>query len=130
MFKNLKPNFMKKIVFLLLISLAAFTVNAQTSKELIGKWQLVKLTKNGTEKSLQEVYKTDQVFQVFSEDGKFQGIVGEKSAKGRWKLSKDNKVLTVTVDLIPVKFQIEYFDKDKRVISHEQLGTLEYKKVK
>lgn len=121
---------MRKIVFLLLISLAAFTVNAQTSKELIGKWQLVKLTKKGKEKSLQDVYKTDQVFQVFSEDGKFQGIVGEKSAKGRWKLSKDNKVLTVTVDLIPVKFQIDYFDKDKRIISHEQLGTLEYKKVK
>jgi hypothetical protein len=121
---------MRKIVFLLLISLAAFTVNAQTSKELIGKWQLVKLTKKGKEKSLQEVYKTDQVFQVFSDDGKFQGIVGEKTAKGRWKLSKDNDELTVTVDLIPVKFEVDYFDKDKRIITHPQIGTLEYKKVK
>lgn len=121
---------MRKIIFLLLISLTAFAVNAQTSKELIGKWQLVKVTKKGKEKSLQEVYKTDQVYQVFSDDGKFQGIVGEKTGKGKWKLSKDNDELTITIDLIPVKFQIDYFDKDRRVITHPQVGTLEYKKVK
>ena len=120
---------MKKILFLLFIAFSALTVNAQTSKELVGKWQLVKLTKNGKEKDLNEVYKTDQVYQVFTEDGKFQGIVGDKSTNGKWKLSKDNKQLTVTVDLIPVKFQIEYFDNTKRIISHEQVGTLEYKKV-
>ncbi|BFM43366.1 hypothetical protein CFS9_20070 [Flavobacterium sp. CFS9] len=120
---------MKKIVFLALIALASFTIQAQTSKELIGKWQLVKLTKNGKEKDIKEKFKTDQVFQVFNEDGKFTGINGDKSTNGKWKLSKNNDVLTVTVDLIPVKFQIEYFDSQKRVITQEQLGTLEYKKV-
>lgn len=118
-----------KNLFLLLIGLIALSVNAQTSKELIGKWQLVKLTKNGSEKDLKDVYKTDQVYQVFTKEGKFQGIVGDKSAKGKWKLSKENDVLTVTVDLIPVKFQIDYFDNEKRIITNDQLGTLEYKKV-
>lgn len=120
---------MKKVLFLFLIAFASLSVNAQTSKELIGKWQLVKLTKKGTVKDIKDVYKTDQVFQVFTEDGKFRGIVGDKSAKGKWKLTEDNKLLTVTVDLIPVKFQIDYFDKDKRIITNDQLGTLEYKKV-
>ncbi|MFH6963983.1 lipocalin family protein [Flavobacterium plurextorum] len=105
------------------------TISAQTSTQLIGKWQLVKLTKNGKEKSIKEKFKSDQVFQVFSEDGKFMGIVGDKSTKGKWKLSKNNEVLTVVVDLISVKFQIEYFDSEKRIITNDQLGTLEYKKV-
>lgn len=120
---------MKKIVFLALIMLASLSIQAQTSKELIGKWQLIKLSKNGTEKDIKEKFKSDQVFQIFNEDGKFTGIVGDKSTNGKWKLSKKNDVLTVTVDLIPVKFQIDYFDSQKRVITHEQLGTLEYKKV-
>ncbi|WP_291285861.1 DUF5004 domain-containing protein [Flavobacterium sp.] len=120
---------MKKIVYLALIMLASLSIQAQTSKELIGKWQLVKLTKNGKEKDIKEKFNSDQVFQVFNEDGKFTGIVGEKSINGKWKLSKDNDVLTVTVDLMPVKFQIEYFDSQKRVVTQDQLGTLEYKKV-
>jgi hypothetical protein len=119
---------MKKIVFLALIMLVSFSIQAQTSKELVGKWQLVKLTKNGKEKDIKEKFKSDQVFQVFNEDGKFTGIVGEKSINGKWKLSKNNDALTVTVDLMPVKFQIEYFDSQKRVITQDQLGTLEYKK--
>ncbi|MFH6986848.1 lipocalin family protein [Flavobacterium collinsii] len=120
---------MKKIAFLALIMLASLSIQAQTSKELVGKWQLVKLTKNGKEKDIKEKFKSDQVFQVFNEDGKFTGIVGGKSTNGKWKLSKKNDVLTVTVNLIPVKFQIEYFDSQKRVITQDQLGTLEYKKV-
>ncbi|WP_264532096.1 lipocalin-like domain-containing protein [Flavobacterium sp. N502540] len=119
---------MKKIVFLALIMLASLSIQAQTSKELIGKWQLVKLSKNGTEKDIKEKFKSDQVFQVFNEDGKFTGIVGDKSINGKWKLSKNNDILTITVDLMPVKFQIEYFDSQKRVITQDQLGTLEYKK--
>ena len=120
---------MKKIVFLALIMLASLSIQAQTSKELIGKWQLVKLTKNGKEKDIKEKFKSDQVFQVFQEDQKFTGIVGDKNTNGKWKLSKKNDVLTVTVNLIPVKFQIDYFDSKKRVITNDQIGTLEYKKV-
>lgn len=120
---------MKNFIFLVLIAFATFSVNAQTSKELVGKWQLVKQTKDGKEKDIKEQFGSDQVFQVFKEDGKFQGIVGEKSTKGKWKLSKDNKELTVIVNLIPVKFSVDYFDNNKRIITQEMLGTLEYKKI-
>lgn len=120
---------MKKIPLLSAALFMAATINAQTSQELIGKWQLVKLTKNGTEKDILQVFKSEKVYQAFTENGKFQGTVGDKSTKGKWKLSKDNTELTVTVDLIPVKFSVDYFDKDKRIITNDQIGTLEYRKV-
>lgn len=120
---------MKKIVLLALIALTSFSIRAQTSKELIGKWQLVKFTKNGKNQDIKDKFKSDQVFQLFKEDNKFTGIVGDKSTNGKWKLSKENDALTVTVNLIPVKFEIDYFDSKKRIISNYQIGTLEYKKI-
>lgn len=120
---------MKKIITLSLLSMAGFFVTAQTSKELVGKWQLVKLIKNGSEREIKDVFKSDQVFQNFEEGGKFQGIVGDKSAKGKWKLSKNNDQLTITVNLIPAKFTVDYFEAEKRIITNDQIGTLEYKKI-
>ena len=114
---------MKTLVTLLLV-LCSFAGYSQASKDLIGKWQLVKLTKNGTEKSIKEQFKSDLVYQVFEEDGKFKGIIAEDSMNGKWKLSKDDKILTVTVKMIPVKFNLEYIDANKRIIYHKQLGFL------
>lgn len=111
----------------LMASLAGY---AQTSKELLGKWQLVKLTQHGEEKDLAAVFKTDKVFQVFHEKGKFESIVDGETHESKWKLSKDNKELTITSTLIiPIKFHIDYFDAKKRVITSKLIGTLEYKKV-
>jgi len=120
---------MKKIT-LLFILLVGITGTAQTSKELLGKWQLIKWTQhNGKEKDIQSFFKTDQVYQVFLEDGEFQSINGEEIHKGKWKLSKDNAELTITSTILPVKFKIDVFDSEKRIMTYEQLGTFEYKKV-
>ncbi|MCC9063785.1 hypothetical protein [Flavobacterium piscisymbiosum] len=97
---------MKKI-FLILICIIGFSVNAQTSKELIGKWQLVKWTKKGKEKNIQEYYKTDQVYQVFKENGDFESLVGDESHKAKWKLSKDNSELTIIVVLMPINVSLQ-----------------------
>jgi len=103
--------------------------SAQTSNELLGKWQLVKWTQHGKEKDIIDHFHTDQVFQVFLSNGDFQSINGDQVHKGSWKLSKDNSTLTVTTMLLPVKFKVDYFDKDKRVISYDKIGTFEYVKV-
>ncbi|GGF28266.1 hypothetical protein GCM10011518_41980 [Flavobacterium limi] len=103
--------------------------SAQTSKELLGKWQLVKWVQHGKEKDITSYFKTDQVYQVFLDNGEFHSINGTETHKGKWKLSKDNSELTITSTIIPVKFRIDYFDTVKRVITYEQLGTFEYKKV-
>lgn len=120
---------MKRIVLLFMMLLAVGTVNAQTSKELVGKWQLVKWTHNDKEKDIKDYYKTDQVYQIFMPDGKFESHIGDEVHNGKWNLSKDNKELVIKNALIPVKFQIDYFTADKRIITYPQLGSFEYKKI-
>ncbi|WP_025141999.1 lipocalin-like domain-containing protein [Pedobacter jeongneungensis] len=112
-----------KLVITLLLFVAAFACQAQTSKELIGKWKLVKQTKDGV------VTTPTDVYQVFEEGGVFQGINGNSSRKGKWKLSADNKKLTVKISIISIAFTVDYFDSKKRTISSDQTGTLEYEKV-
>lgn len=120
-----------KIIVLLFMTLflTAGTVTAQTLKELVGKWQLVKWTHNNKEKDIKDYFKTDQVYQIFMEDGKFDSKIGDDLHHGKWSLSKDNKELVIKNALIPVKFQIDYFTADKRIMTYPQLGSFEYKKI-
>ncbi|KAF2331514.1 MULTISPECIES: hypothetical protein [Flavobacterium] len=119
---------MNKLLFCIAFLLALST-SAQTSKELIGKWQLVKWTKNGKEKSIEKRFKTDQVFQVFKENGDFESVIGDELHKAKWKLSNDNSQLTIISVILPVVFTINSFDSQKRVITNPEVGTFEYKKV-
>lgn len=109
------------LIFALL--LWAHSVSAQTGRELIGTWKLVKETKDG------KVTEPENTYQVFLEGEKFQGINGDKQKNGKWGLSADNKELTVKISVVKVKFRIEYFDSKRRVISSDMTGTLEYEKV-
>jgi len=44
---------------------------------------LVKWTKKGNEKNIQKYYKTDQLYQVFRENGDFENLVGDESHKAK-----------------------------------------------
>jgi len=112
-----------KTCMMILFCLGSLTIQAQTSKELIGKWKLLKETKGGTVKTPENTY------QVFNEEGEFVGIAGDKSRKGKWKLSDDNKKITIKISIISITFKVDYFDAKKRVISSPETGTLEYEKV-
>ncbi|MFH6993378.1 lipocalin family protein [Flavobacterium sp. FlaQc-48] len=119
---------MRKFIFFLFF-IYGLTSYSQTSTELIGKWKLVKWTQRGKDKDITEYYKTDQVYQVFQENNRFQSIVGDKTHDGKWKLSKNNDELTIISGLFTIPFKIDYFDSKKRIITTDQLGTLEYQKV-
>lgn len=114
---------MKKLTIILIALFYSVVAYSQTSKELIGKWKLVKQTNKGVVTAPKDTY------QVFMQGGDFQGLHNGDSKKGKWKLSDDNKVLTIKVSIISIKFKVEYFDEKKRVISSGQTGTLEYEKV-
>lgn len=120
-----------KHLLLLIFSFFLFSVNvnAQTSAELIGKWKLVKWTKKGKEKDILKEFKTDQVYQIFKDDNKFISVNGEKENKGKWKLSKGNDILTIRSGIFVVDFHVDYFDAKKRIITADEVGTLEYEKV-
>ncbi len=116
---------MKKIILLFFMFIMIGHVNAQTSDELIGKWQLVKWTKRKKEKKV-----PDSTFQIFSTNGEFTSITNGETHKGKWKLWKDNSILTITSSLIfVVDFKVDYFDSKKRIITADGIGTLEYIKV-
>ncbi len=53
-------------------------------------------------------------------EGKFQGIHNGDSRNGKWKLSDDNKTLTIKISIISIKFKIESFDEKKRVTSSDK----------
>ncbi|RYY32958.1 MAG: hypothetical protein EOP46_17680 [Sphingobacteriaceae bacterium] len=116
---------MKKLLLLTFLSgITIFTVNAQTSAELVGKWKLVKWTKKGKAKEV-----PDSTYQVFKDNNQFISLAEGKEHKGKWKLSKDNKMLTIRSGIFNVPFSIDYFDAKRRVITTDQMGTLEYQKV-
>ncbi|MGO4291746.1 lipocalin-like domain-containing protein [Chitinophaga sp. RAB17] len=112
-----------RLLILLSFCLISLASSAQTSKELIGKWKLIKETKDGVEKTPKDTY------QIFMEDGVFKGVNGDKSRNGKWKLSDDNKELTIKISIISLTFKVDYFDAKRRIISHDKTGTLEYEKV-
>lgn len=112
-----------KLLITLSFCLISLVSSAQTSKELIGKWKLVKETKDGVVKEPKDTY------QIFMEDGVFKGVNGDKSRKGKWELSEDNKALTIKISIISLTFSVAYFDAKKRIITNDKTGTLEYEKV-
>ncbi|WP_162633096.1 lipocalin-like domain-containing protein [Echinicola strongylocentroti] len=114
---------------MLLFFVGSLQVQAQSADQLIGKWKLVKWTKKGKEQNIHSKFKTDEVYQVFKEGNDFVSIIGSKETKGSWKLSDNNKKLTVKVMMMKVNFVIEYMDDKKRIISNKKQGALEYERV-
>ncbi|HEX5024535.1 MAG TPA: hypothetical protein VFV68_04650 [Agriterribacter sp.] len=120
---------MKNILLAAVILFAAVSVNAQTSKELMGKWKLVSYKNSaGEDKDLKTISKTGELYQIFEGDNKFKSIADNQTSKGSWELSEDNKTLTIHAGTAKASFEIEYFDGSKRIIS-SKYGTFEYRKV-
>ena len=119
---------MKKIILLLAAAFAAVTVNAQTVKELIGRWKLASWTMKGKEMDIKSTFKTNDVFQIFKEGNEFVSVIGDKTSSGTWELSADNKQLTIKAGGRTIVFTIDSFSGDKRVITADKLGTSLYVK--
>ena len=120
---------MKKITILLTLMFALINLRAQTEKELIGKWKLVSWKKaSGKEVDINKYFKTTEVYQVFNEGNKFESLVGDKITRGTWKLSDDNKTLTIISGIATVPFSVDLFTDKKRIISSSLMGVLEYDK--
>ncbi|MGK6343522.1 hypothetical protein ACMGDK_14895 [Chryseobacterium sp. DT-3] len=124
---------MKKYILIVCLSLAGI-FKAQTSKELIGKWQLVEAQINDQPKDIKSTFGSDTVFQNFKEDSSFEAIIGGKTNKGKWELTKENdvQILNITAGKNVTKFKVDYFDANKRTISLVNKGnkiSLTYKKI-
>ncbi|MCD0471760.1 hypothetical protein [Flavobacterium sp. JAS] len=121
---------MKKVIlsFICLIGLS-ISASAQTQNELVGKWMLVKWTKNGRTQNIKEYFKTTSVLQVFQENGDFESRIGSESTYSKWKLTKNDSELVIVDSMVSITSSIDYFDAKKRVITTPEMGTFEYKKI-
>jgi len=124
---------MKKYILIVCLSIAGI-FKAQTSKELIGKWQLVETQVNSQPKDIKSTFGSDKVLQNFKEDSGFEAVIGGKTSKGKWELTKENdvQILNIKVGKNVTKFKVDYFDANKRTISFLNNGnniSLTYKKI-
>lgn len=119
---------MKKIIALVILFLG-LSVNAQGPAELLGKWKLVKWEKDGKSQNISAHYKTDQVFQIFKQDGVFQDVVGKQIVDGTWKFSHDRRKLITDAGLLPTNYKIDFFDSKRRILTQEGMGTFTFEKV-
>ncbi len=120
---------MKKFLAIAVILFLAINTQAQSEKDLIGKWKLVSWNMSGDDMNIKDFFKTDEIYQVFNQDKSFESIVGDNINKGTWKLSDDGKSLIIKVDgQKKAVFKVDHLDANKRVISEEKYGTLTYQK--
>jgi len=120
---------MKNILLAAIVLFAAISVNAQTSKELMGEWKLVSYKNSeGVDKDLKTLSETGELYQIFENDNKFKSKVDNKISKGTWELSGDNKALIIHYGTAKANFEVVYFDESKRIIS-SKYGTFEYRKI-
>ena len=82
---------MKKFALLLLLLSISNTFAQTVSEDIIGKWQLQTVEIDGEKATAKEAFDTTNVFQVYSENNQFEGIVGDKTTRelGRFLTTKN-----------------------------------------
>ena len=89
---------MKKFALLLLLLSISNTFAQTVSEDIIGKWQLQTVEIDGEKATAKEAFDTINVFQVYSENNQFEGIVGDQNNKGTWEISDDQKSVYIKLD--------------------------------
>jgi len=89
---------MKKFALLLLLLSISNTFAQTVSEDIIGKWQLQTVEIDGEKATAKEAFDTTNVFQVYSENNQFEGIVGDQNNKGTWEISDDQKSVYIKLD--------------------------------
>jgi hypothetical protein len=90
---------MKKCILILLLLSISNTFAQTVSEDIFGQWQLQTLQVDNGKLTAKEAFETNNVFQIYSENNQFEGIVGEKNNKGTWKISDDQKSVYIKLDI-------------------------------
>jgi hypothetical protein len=90
---------MKKCILILLLLSISNTFAQTVSEDIFGQWQLQTLQVDNDKLTAKEAFETNNVFQIYSENNQFEGIVGEKNNKGTWKISDDQKSVYIKLDI-------------------------------
>ena len=90
---------MKKCALILLLLSISNTFAQTVSEDILGQWQLQTLQVDTDKITAKEAFETNNVFQIYSENNQFEGIVGDKINKGTWELSDDQKSVYIKLDI-------------------------------
>jgi hypothetical protein len=90
---------MKKCILILLLLSISNTFAQTVSEDILGQWQLQTLQVDTDKITAKEAFETNNVFQIYSENNQFEGIVGDKINKGTWELSDDQKSVYIKLDI-------------------------------
>ncbi|AOR29363.1 hypothetical protein FORMB_23450 [Formosa sp. Hel1_33_131] len=90
---------MKKCIFILFFLSISNTFAQTVSEDILGQWQLQTLQVDNDKITAKEAFETNNVFQIYSENNQFEGIVGEKNNKGTWELSDNQKSVYIKLDI-------------------------------
>lgn len=90
---------MKKCILILLLLSISNTFAQTVSEDILGQWQLQTLQVDTDKITAKEAFETNKVFQIYSENNQFEGIVGDKINKGTWELSDDQKSVYIKLDI-------------------------------
>ena len=123
---------MKKLA--LFICLFTITVSfSQTTKEdLIGKWQLLTLTIDGTVLTTYEAVETDDFYHEYLEDKTFKTTLDETTDEGTWELSGETLNIFLSTKSGEIHFKILEISADELHVldtEEEEEIILSFKKV-
>ena len=123
---------MKKLaLFICLISIS-FTFSQTTTENLIGKWQLLTLTIDGTVLTTFEAVETDDFYHEYLEDKTFRTTVNENTDDGTWELSGETLNIFLSTKSGEIHFKILEISADELHVldtKEEEEIILTFKKV-
>jgi hypothetical protein len=123
---------MKKLaLFICLISIS-FTFSQTTTEDLIGKWELLTLTIDGTVFTAFEAFETNTFYHEYFEDKTFRNTVDVYTGSGTWELSGERLNQFYTTESGELHFKVLEISDDELhlLITNENLNIIfTFKKV-
>tara|TARA_B110000971_G_C19841961_1_gene422969 strand:- start:225 stop:596 length:372 start_codon:yes stop_codon:yes gene_type:complete len=123
---------MKKLALLICLFSISTLFSQTTPEDLIGKWQLLTLTIDGTVLTTYEAVETDDFYHEYLEDKTFKTTLEETTDEGTWELSGETLNIFLSTKSGEIHFKILEISADELHVldtEEEEEIILTFKKV-
>ena len=123
---------MKKLALFICLFTITISFSQTTKEDLIGKWQLLTLTIDGTVLTTYEAVETDDFYHEYLEDKTFKTTLDETTDEGTWELSGETLNIFLSTKSGEIHFKILEISADELHVldtEEEEEIILTFKKV-
>ncbi|AOR29630.1 hypothetical protein FORMB_26140 [Formosa sp. Hel1_33_131] len=123
---------MKKLALFICLFTITISFSQTTKEDLIGKWQLLTLTIDGTVLTTYEAVETDDFYHEYLEDKTFKTTLDETTDEGTWELSGETLNIFLSTKSGEIHFKILEISADELHVldtEEEEEIILSFKKV-